>query len=96
MMAERPATLGGAGGAGAMQLGIGFGQGGAADLGFIINFVLFVIFVLTIASATATKFAAGGGSYTLFYYLAVMFCLSAIVIFTVPVMVDMALAPILE
>jgi len=71
-----------------MPAGMGFNIGGAVDLAFVANFVIFVIFVLTIADAFASKFAAGGSNYTLFYYLSVMFFISALVIFAVPIIAD--------
>ena len=87
IMAKHSAEVGGAISTG-VPAGMGFNIGGAVDLAFVANFVIFVIFVLTIADAFASKFTAGGSNYTLFYYLSVMFSISALVIFAVPIIAD--------
>ncbi len=87
MMAKHSSEMGGAVSTG-MTAGMGFNIGGSIDLSFIANFVIFVIFILTIADACASKYVAGGSNYKLCYYLSVMFFISAIIIFAVPIATD--------
>ena len=87
MMAEHSTEVEGAASTG-MTGGMAINIGGSTDLVFIAYFVTFVIFVLTIASAFASKVAAGGSNYTLCYYLSVMFFVSAVVTLVVPIMAD--------
>ena len=87
MMAEHSTEVEGAASTG-MTGGMAINIGGSTDLVFIAYFVTFVIFVLTIACALASKVAAGGSNYTLCYYLSVMFFVSAVVTLVVPIMAD--------
>ena len=65
-----------------------FGAGGGLDFGFIETFVILVVIVLTVSNAWASKFAAGGSNYMVCYYAFVFFIISGIVLYVVPIMVD--------
>ena len=88
MMEEHSTEVGGA--LEQMPAGIGFFNigGGGADLAFIATYVTFIIFILTIANVLASKFAVGGSTYTLCFYASILFFVSAIVLFTIPIFAD--------
>jgi len=88
MMAGHEAEVGGA--AGSMPSGMGgfISLGQATDVAFIAKYVTVIILVLTIANVFATKFAIGGSNYTLCFYASILFVVSAIVLFAVPIMAD--------
>jgi flagellar protein FlaJ len=87
MMGEHSTEIGGA--AESMPSGLSFFNFGASvDLAFIANFVTFVVLILTLASAFASKFASGGSNYKLCFYASLLFFVSAIVLFFVPMMAD--------
>lgn len=87
MMGEHSTEVGGA--VESMPSGMSFFSFGASvDLAFIANFVTFVVFILTLASTFASKFASGGSNYKLCFYASVLFLVSAVVLFCVPIMVD--------
>ncbi len=87
MMKQHLAEMGGA--AGGMPPGMSFFNiKETIDLSFVANFVTFVILVLTLANAFASKFAAGGSNYRLYFYLSVLFFVSAVVVFAVPIIAD--------
>jgi len=84
MMKEHSAEVGGA--AASMPTGMGFFNiGKVTDLTFIANYVTIIILVITIANALATKFAVGGSNYTLCFYASILFFISAVVLFTIPI-----------
>jgi flagellar protein FlaJ len=88
MMEEHSAEVGGAS-AGSMPVGMGFFNiGGTSDIAFIANYVTFIVLVLTIANVFAAKFASGGSNYTLFFYASILFVVSAIVLFIIPILAD--------
>jgi len=58
------------------------------DLAFIAKYVTIIVLVLTIANVLASKFAVGGNNYTLCFYASLLFFVSAIVLFTVPLFAD--------
>ncbi len=87
MMEEHSAEMGGA--AGSMPTGMGFFNiGGVSDLAFIAKYVTVIILIITIANVFATKFAVGGSNYTLCFYASILFFVSAIVLFTIPIFAD--------
>lgn len=65
-----------------------FSFGASFDISFIAKYVVFIVFVLTVASTLASKFAAGGSNYKLCFYASMLFFVSAIVLFFVPMMAD--------
>jgi flagellar protein FlaJ len=65
-----------------------FSFGGSFDLSFIAKYVIIIVFILTVTSTLASKFAAGGSNYKLCFYASVLFFVSAIVLFFVPIMTD--------
>ncbi|NKQ39445.1 MAG: archaellar assembly protein FlaJ [Methanosarcinales archaeon] len=69
--------------------GIGFFDMGEMDLIMIEVFVFSLIFLFSVANASAIKFAIGGNNYTVFFYGAILFFISAIVIFIVPLLSDL-------
>ena len=84
MMKEHSAEVGGA--AASMPTGMGFFNiGKVTDLTFIANYVTIIILVITIANALATKFAVGGSNYTLCFYASILFFISAVILFTIPI-----------
>ena len=85
MMEEKASEIGGAGG---MTAGMGFNIGGSVDLVFMANFVIAIVLILTITNALASKFAAGGSNYKLCFYFCVLFFVSAVVVFAVPIIAD--------
>jgi flagellar protein FlaJ len=87
IMTEHSAEVGGAAGMISPRISI-FNIGGLADMPLIANLVTFVLLVLTLASAFASKFASGGSNYKLCFYTSVLSFVSAIIIFVVPIMVD--------
>jgi flagellar protein FlaJ len=87
MMEEHSAEIGGA--AEQMPAGISyFNIGGGVDLAFIAKYVTIIVLVLTIANVLASKFAVGGSNYMLCFYASILFFVSAIVLFTVPLFAD--------
>lgn len=87
MMTEHSAEMEGA--ATRMPTGMGlFNLGGSADLAFIGNFVTIIILISTIANALAAKFASGGSNYKLCFYLSLLFLISAIILFVMPMVGD--------
>jgi len=88
MMAEHAEEIGGAS-AKSMPVGMGFFNiGTTADIAFIANYVTLIVLALTIANVFAAKFAVGGSNYTLFFYASILFVVSAIVLFTIPIFAD--------
>lgn len=87
MMMKHSAEMEGA--AGSMPSGLSFFNiGGPVDMPMVANFVTFVVLTLTLANAFAPKFAAGGSNYKLCFYASVLFFISAVVLFAMPIMVD--------
>jgi len=87
MMEEHSTEIGGA--AEQMPAGMSyFNIGGGVDLAFIAKYVTIIVLVLTIANVLASKFAVGGNNYTLCFYASLLFFVSAIVLFTVPLFAD--------
>jgi flagellar protein FlaJ len=87
MMAEKEEEMAGA--SGSMPAGMGFFNiGDVTDLAFIGKYVIVIIFIMTIADSLATKFTAGGSNYTLCFYASILFLLSAIVLFIIPLFAD--------
>ena len=87
MMAEKEEEMAGA--SGSMPAGMGFFNiGDVTDLAFIGKYVVVIIFVMTIADSLAAKFTAGGSNYTLCFYASILFLLSAIVLFIIPLFAD--------
>lgn len=88
MMEEKSAEIGGA--AGSMPSGMGgfISLGETTDLAFIANYVTVIILIITIANVFATKFAVGGSNYTLCFYASILFFVSAIVLFIIPIFAD--------
>ena len=58
------------------------------DTSFISKYVMFVIFVLTIANSFASKCASGGSNYKLCAYASVLFALSALIYLAMPPLVS--------
>ena len=88
MMTEQAETLSGA--QSSLPSGMGFFNigGGVTDLDFISKYVTGIILVSTIANAIASKCASGGSSYKLCFYAALLFLVSAIVLFVIPILSD--------
>lgn len=87
MMAEHSTEVGGA--LEQMPAGMGFFNiGGSANVAFIGTYVTAIIFILTIANVLASKFAVGGSMYTLCFYASILFFVSAVVLYAVPVFAD--------
>lgn len=84
MMTEHTEKLGGA--SSSMPTNIGFNIGGFTDLAFIAKYVTAIIFISTIANALAAKCADGGSNYKLCFYISLLFLVSAIVLFVVPML----------
>ena len=86
MMAEQSEALSGA--QSSMPAGIGFFNigGGLTDLDFISKYVTAIILVSTVANALASKCATGGSNYKLCFYAALLFLVSAIVLFVIPIL----------
>ena len=75
--------------AGAMPAGFTmFGAGSGLDFGFIENFVVFTVIVLTFSNACASKFAAGGSNYLICFYASALFFISGIVLYVIPIMAE--------
>jgi flagellar protein FlaJ len=68
-----------------MPAGIGFFDLGGGDIAFIGTYVTIIILVLTIANILASKFAVGGSNYTLCLYASILFFVSAIVLYVIPI-----------
>jgi len=85
MMEEKSAAMGGVDGSG---MGEFISLGETTDLAFIANYVTVIILVITIANVFATKFAVGGSNYTLCFYASILFFVSAVVLFTIPIFAD--------
>jgi flagellar protein FlaJ len=64
-----------------------FGAGTGLDFGIIENFVVIVVMVLTFSNACASKFAAGGSNYLICFYASILFFISGVVLYAVPIMV---------
>ena len=63
----------------------GFGYNiSEVDISFISKYVMFVIFVLTIANSFASKYASGGSNYKLCAYASILFALSALILLAMP------------
>lgn len=62
--------------------------GGGENIEFLYMFTLAAVFILTLSDTIAVKVTEGGGNYKLFFYGAVMFALSGIVLICVPVAVS--------
>lgn len=90
MMEKHSTEVKGAAGSMPMPSGLSFFNIGSSsiDLSFMANFVTFVVLILTLSSAFAAKFASGGSNYKLCFYISVMFLISALIIFTVPIIAD--------
>jgi archaellum biogenesis protein FlaJ (TadC family) len=87
MMEEHSAEVGGA--AEQMPAGLSFFNiGGGVDLVFIAKYVTIIVLVLTIANILASNFAVGGSNYMLCFYASILFFVSAIVLFTIPLFAD--------
>ena len=86
MMAEQAEALSGA--ESSMPASIGFFNigGGLTDVDFISKYVTAIILVSTVANAIASKCATGGSNYKLCFYAALLFLVSAIVLFVIPVL----------
>jgi flagellar protein FlaJ len=86
MMTEQTETFSGA--QSSMPAGIEFFNigGGVTDLDFISKYVTAIILVSTVANAIAAKCAAGGSNYKLCFYVALLFLVSAIVLFVIPIL----------
>lgn len=85
MMASDAENVKGAGAAASMPAGMSvFGVGGNVDLVFLDYYVTVVVLILTVSNAFAAQYTAGGSKYTLFFYASILFFLSAIVLYMVP------------
>ncbi|MHC1610531.1 MAG: archaellar assembly protein FlaJ [Candidatus Methanospirareceae archaeon] len=72
-----------------MPMGMGFFNiSVGTDLAFITEYVTLIILILTIADALAAKFAVGGSNYTLCFYASILFFISAVVLFAIPIFAD--------
>jgi flagellar protein FlaJ len=58
------------------------------NISFIAKYVTILILVLTLSSAFSSNFADGGSNYKLCFYASILFALSAIVLFAVPILAD--------
>lgn len=88
MMTEHSTEVGGAS-SGSMPGGMGFFNiGNVGDLDYLGNYVTIIILVLTVANVFAAKFATGGSNYTLFFYASILFAVSAVVLFAIPIFAD--------
>jgi len=72
---------------GGIPSGFGYNISGV-DISFISKYVMFVIFVLTIANSFASKCASGGSNYKLCAYASVLFALSALIYLAMPPLVS--------
>nr|MCR5852233.1 hypothetical protein [Methanophagales archaeon] len=70
---------------GGIPSGFGYNISGV-DISFISKYVMFAIFVLTIANSLASKYASGGSNYKLCAYASVLFALSALISFVMPLL----------
>jgi len=71
------------GGIGGIPSGFGYNIS-EVDIPFLSKYVMFVIFVLTIANSFASKYASGGSNYKLCAYASILFALSALISLAMP------------
>ena len=74
--------------------GLGFFNiSNASDIEFFSKYVIFVILVLTLANAFASKYAAGGSNYKICFYAFILFMLSAFIIYVMPIVSSVFFVP---